>query len=137
MSEGDEAVVRRFYEEMCNGRHNEIAADLFTKSHRLHDPSVPAGEGPAGMAEAVSPYQQGAEGHWRIDDIFSAGDKVVVRWTGTGTHVGDVMEIAPTGRSINVDAISIHRMESGRIGETWQVWDTLGFLRQLGVVQST
>ena len=62
MSEGDEAVVRRFYEEMCNERHNEIAADLFTESVRLHDPSVPAGEGPAGMAEAVSFYQQGVEG---------------------------------------------------------------------------
>ena len=60
-----------------------------------------------------------------------------MRWTGSGTHVGDLMGIAPTGRSIEVDAISIHRMESGRIAETWQVWDTLGFLRQLGVVPST
>jgi predicted ester cyclase len=42
--------------------------------------------------------------------------------------------IAPTGRKIDVSAISIHRMEGGKIAETWEVWDTLGFLQQLGVI---
>jgi predicted ester cyclase len=42
--------------------------------------------------------------------------------------------IPPTGKSIRVEAISIHRMRDGKIAETWEVWDTLGFLQQLGVV---
>jgi predicted ester cyclase len=42
--------------------------------------------------------------------------------------------IPPTGNAVRVDAISIHRMEDGKIAETWEVWDTLGFLQQLGVV---
>jgi hypothetical protein len=33
-----------------------------------------------------------------------------------------------------VDAIAIHRMRGGKIAETWEVWDTLGFLQQIGVV---
>ena len=57
-----------------------------------------------------------------------------MRWTGTGTHVGDVNGIPATNRPIRVDAISIHRIQEGKIAETWEVWDTLGFLRQLGVV---
>ena len=134
MSAADEAVVRRYFEQMCNERKNEIAPELFTPGHRMHDPQVPAGEGPEAMAEVVSVYQQGVGGHWGIEEIFSAGDRVVVRWTGSGTHVGEVNGIPPTGKKIRVDAISVHRMEDGKIAETWEVWDTLGFLQQLGVV---
>jgi steroid delta-isomerase-like uncharacterized protein len=134
MGVSDEAVVRRFYEEMNNGRKNELAEELFTADHVMHDPQVPAERGPRGVAEVVRPYQEAVNGHWSIEDIFSADDKVVVRWVGTGTHVGEINGIPPTGRSVRVDAISIHRMESGKIAETWEVWDTLGFLQQLGVV---
>lgn len=134
MSAADEAVVRRFYEQMCNERKNEIAPEGFAPGHRMHDPQVPAGDGPGAMVDAISAYQQGVDGHWEIEEIFSAGDRVVARWTGTGTHVGDMNDIAPTGNKVNVDAISIHRVQDGKISETWQVWDTLGFLQQLGVV---
>ena len=137
MSASDEAVVRRFYEQMNNERKNELAPELFAADHRMHDPQVPAPDGPDGMVATVSVYQQGVQGHWGIDDIFSSGDKVVVRWTGTGTHVGEVNGIPPTGKKISVDAISIHRMAGGRIAETWEVWDTLGFLQQLGVVPAS
>jgi steroid delta-isomerase-like uncharacterized protein len=88
------------------------------------------------MADVVSVYQEGVNGHWQIEEIFSSGDRVVVRWTGSGTHVGEVNGIPPTGKSVRVDAITIHRMQSGKIAETWEVWDTLGFLQQLGVVPS-
>ena len=137
MSAQDEAVVRRFYEEMNNGR-KEIAGELFTEDHVLNDPQIQAGKGPEGMAETVSTYQKGLDGHWQINELFSSGDKVVVRWTGSGKHVGDVNGIPATGKTIaNISAISIHRMAAGKIAETWEVWDTLGFLQQLGIVPTT
>src|SRR2546423_15173840 len=98
VSRADEEVVRRFYEEMCNGRKNEIAGELFTSGHRMHDPQVPAGEGPQGMADVVSTYQQGVDGHWRIDELFSADDRVFVRWTGSGTHVPAMNGIPAAGQ---------------------------------------
>ncbi len=134
MPASDESVVRRFYEELCNGRQNGIAAELFTDSHRFHDPQISAADGPQGVADTVAVYQNGVDGHWQIEELFSAGDRVVVRWTGSGTHVGEVNGIPPTNKEIRVDAISIHRMEAGKIAETWEVWDTLGFLQQIGVV---
>lgn len=75
MGASEEAVVRRFYEEMNNGRKNELAGELFTDDHVLHDPQVPAGPGPSGVADAVAVYQQGLDGHWQIEEIFSAGDR--------------------------------------------------------------
>ena len=134
MSAANEAVVRRFYEQMNNERKNDLASELFTTDHVLHDPQVPAAPGPQGMADVVSVYQVGVKGHWNIEEIFSSGDRVVVRWTGSGTHVGEVNGIPPTGKSVSVEAISIHRMQNGKIAESWEVWDTLGFLQQLGAV---
>ncbi len=134
MSAANEAVVRRYYEQMCNERKNELAAELFTADHVMHDPQVPTEVGPQGMADTVAAYQRGVDGHWGIEEIFSVDDRVVVRWTGTGTHNGEINGIPPTGKRIRVDAITIHQLRDGKIAETWEVWDTLGFLQQLGVV---
>ena len=135
MSAADEAVVRRFYEEMNNDRKLELAPDLFTSDHKFHDPQIPAvADGPEGVAATVKVYQDGVDGHWQIEEIFSTDDKVVVRWSGSGTHNGDVNGIPATGKKIRVDAIAIHRVAGGKIAETWEVWDTLGFLQQIGVV---
>jgi steroid delta-isomerase-like uncharacterized protein len=137
MSAENEAVVRRYFEQMCNERKNDLADELFTEDHILHDPQVPAGTGPQGMVDVISVYQKGVEGHWAIEELFSAGDKVVVRWTGSGTHVAEVNGIPATGKAIAVDAISIHQVRGGKIAESWEVWDTLGFLQQVGVVPTT
>jgi steroid delta-isomerase-like uncharacterized protein len=136
MSTTDEAVVRRFYEEMCTGKHNEIAGELFTANCQLHDPQIKAGDGPEGMVEVVRTYQDGVDARWDIEDVFSAGEKVVARWTGNGRHIGDVNGIPATGNEVReIEGVSVHRMEGGKIAETWQVWDTYSFLRQLGVTQ--
>src|SRR5438876_7818700 len=129
MSAADEAVVRRFYEEMNNGRKLELAPELFAADHKFHDPQVPGGDGPDAMAAVIKTYQDGVDGRWEIEGIFSAGDRVVVRWTGSGTHVAEINGISPTNKKVRVDAISIHRMAAGKIAETWEVWDTLGFLQ--------
>jgi steroid delta-isomerase-like uncharacterized protein len=134
MGANEEAVVRQLYEEMNNGRKLELAEELFTPDHVFHDPQVPAGPGPQGVADAVRVYQEGLDGHWEIEEMFSAGDRVVVRWTGSGTHNAELNGIPPTGRPIRVDAISVHRMAGEQIAETWEVWDTLGLLQQIGVV---
>ena len=132
----EEALARRFFEEMCNGRRLDIAGEILAPGHQYHDPNSPPAVGPQAMAETVAVYQNGVEGHWEIHDVFSSGDRVCVRWTGTGTHSGDVMGIPPTGAHVEVEALTVLRIENGRIAENWTVWDTLAFLRQIGVVPS-
>ncbi len=129
-----ESIVRSFYEDVLNGRNHALAAELLTADHRYHDPHVEAGTGPAGMLAAVQPYQEGLNGHWTIEDLVVGGDKVTVRWTGSGRHDNEVMGIPPTGKEVAVSAISVHRLENGKIAENWTVWDTLTFLQQIGVV---
>ena len=100
--------MRRFYEEMCNARRNELADELFSADHVLHNPQIPAETGPRGVADVVKVYQDGVKGHWAIEEMHSAGDRVTVRWIGCGTHVGEVNGVPPTGKPILVDAISVH-----------------------------
>lgn len=129
------SLVRRFFDDMCNERRLDLAATLFTADCAFHDPQIPGVKGPAAIAEAVKVYQQGVQGHWQIEDIFASGDdRVTVRWTGSGVHTAEMMGIPPTGRKVRVDAISVFRIAGGKIAESWEVWDTLGFLQQLGVV---
>ena len=134
MSSQNETVVRRFFEDFCSGRHSELAGELVTDDYVSHGPQAPPAEGPQGVIERVGIYQESVDGNWKIDEIFSAGDRVVTRWTGTGTHVGELMGIPATDRPISVEAITIHRLEDGKIAEEWTVWDALGLLQQIGAV---
>ena len=109
MSASDEAVVKRFYNQMCNERKNELAPELFTADHEFHDPQIPGiPPGPEAVAGIVSVYQEAVDGHWQIEEIFSTRNRVVVRWTGSGTHIGEVNGIPPTGRPMDRDCLFAH-----------------------------
>jgi predicted ester cyclase len=66
-------------------------------------------------------------------DLICEGDLAVIAWTGTGTHLGDLMGIPPTGKSATMAGITFNRMEGGRIVERWGNNDQLGFFIQLGL----
>jgi predicted ester cyclase len=132
MSAENEALVRRFFEEFCNRRRAEVADEIVAGDYVSHGPQAPPARGPDGVRARVGLYQDAVDGHWAVEEIFAAGDRVVARWTGTGTHQGELMGIEPTGRPIEVDAISIFRIAGGKIAEEWTVWDALGLLQQVG-----
>jgi steroid delta-isomerase-like uncharacterized protein len=134
MSVENEALVRRFFEEFCNGRRTEVADEIVAGDYVSHGPQAPPAEGPEGVKARVSVYQDSLDGHWDVQEVFSAGDRVVARWSGSGTHEGELMGVAPTGRPIDVDAISVFRIADGKIAEEWTVWDALGLLQQVGAV---
>jgi len=134
MPSDNETLVRRFFEEFCNQRRSDVADELIAEDYVSHGPQAPPAEGPDGVRERVGLYQDSVDGHWNVEEILSAGDRVIARWTGTGTHRGELMGIEPTGMPIAVDAISIFRISDGKIAEEWTVWDALGLLQQVGAV---
>jgi steroid delta-isomerase-like uncharacterized protein len=68
-----------------------------------------------------------------IEDEFADGDRVVIRWRSTGTHLGEFQGLAPTGKTITVSGITISRYADGKIVESWVGFDTQDLMRQLGV----
>lgn len=62
------------------------------------------------------------------------GDTVVVHFTHSGRHTGEIMGLAPTDRTFSYDHIHILRFEDGKAVEHWGVHDHLTFVRQLGAL---
>ena len=128
-------LVRRFFDEMCNQRKLNIADELFASNHEYHDPQNPTPPGPEGMKQVISAYQTAfPDAHWHVVETISADNDIVTRWRGTGTQKMELNGIPPTGKSVDVQGIWIHRFSKDKIAESWNVWDTLGMLQQLGVV---
>ena len=69
-----------------------------------------------------------------IEDMIAEGDKVATRFTDRGTHKGEFMGIAPTGKKVSFTAIGICRITEGKLVEAWVDYDALGLLQQLGAV---
>jgi steroid delta-isomerase-like uncharacterized protein len=69
-----------------------------------------------------------------VEDLIAEGDKVVSRYTARGTHQGETEEFGPpTGRQLEQEGITIHRIEDGKIVEEWSQYDNLSILQQLGL----
>jgi hypothetical protein len=69
-----------------------------------------------------------------VEDLIAEGDMVVARNSVTGTHQGEYMGLAPTGKSVTYNEIFIFRFVDGRIAETWGVVDGFSQMRQLGLL---
>lgn len=133
------AVVRRFFDEVCNGRQLGSAPALFAPQHRYHDPSIPnVADGPAGIVQLdgpVQPYQSAfSDAHWHVEDMVAEGDLVITRWYGTGVQDGALPGIPAAGGQVHVPGVWWQRLANGQIVESWQVWDTLAMLQQLGAI---
>jgi predicted ester cyclase len=69
-----------------------------------------------------------------VNDLFAENDRVAVRWTGEGTHNGELAGISPTGRRIKLTGMTILRIDGGRIVESWTELDMLGLLQEIGAI---
>lgn len=75
--------------------------------------------------------------HETIEDIIAEGDRVWVRITYTGTHRGEFMGLAPTGKKVTSRAVDIYRVVDGKLAEYWNVTDNVGIFRQIGALEVT
>jgi steroid delta-isomerase-like uncharacterized protein len=127
-------IVRRLGVEPWEGNVGVID-ELVAADYVGHDPAQPEMHGPEGIKEFVTTYLAGfPDGKITIDEQLAEGDLVATRWTGRGTHGGELMGIPPTGKQVTVSGITISRVKDGKVVEEWTNWDTLGMLQQLGVV---
>ena len=70
-----------------------------------------------------------------IQRIHELGDTAVVEFIGRGTHNGEMMGIAPTGRAVTIPVCNVMEMRDGKIYAEREYMDMMHMLTQLGVVQ--
>ncbi|CAN5370579.1 hypothetical protein BH11BAC3_BH11BAC3_47970 [soil metagenome] len=69
-----------------------------------------------------------------IVDVFAQGDKLVKQWNFKGKHTGEFFGMPATGKDVNLDGVTIVRMENGKIAEERDYFDNLEFMQQLGSI---
>jgi steroid delta-isomerase-like uncharacterized protein len=136
MSAQNKAVVKRFFESW-NARDLDAFDEIIAPDAVSHDPQDPfAGVGgPEGARRSAEMYHAAySDARFELHEQIAEGDLVVTRWTGKGTHDGELMGVAPTGKWVEVDGIAIDRIADGRIVESWTCFDALGMMQQLGAI---
>ena len=112
--------IRSYFAAVCQDKSPTIVNQYVTDEELKHH---------IALFEAAFPgYQLTA------DEMVSEGETVFVRATFEGTHKGDLMGIAPTGKSVTIPIALTYRIVDGKIVDHWMLADQLSMMQQLGVI---
>ena len=126
MLERNKDVVRRLIAEVLNAGRLDVVDELYA-------PTL------APRAKRwIAPFRASfPDVHMEVVELIAEEDKVVGRFTCSGTHLGAWRGHAPTGRRFEaIDEVYIFRFSDGRIVHAWGLEDTLGRLEQLGLLRA-
>ena len=125
MSEENKAMVRRMVEGINAGDVEGTVDELFAPRAARRVKRL--------FAEFHAAFPD-----WReeIVELVAEGDTVAGRFRCSGTYRGEFLGEAPTGRRMEVEEVFFVRAEGGRFVDFWALEDSLGRLRQLGLIPS-
>lgn len=134
MSLDNKAIVRRLYDEAWNKRKFEVLSQIISPSHALQAPTLSGSSiGPEAYKGQIAWFLAGfPDLHFAVEETVVEKEKVVARWTLSGTHKGKFMGVQATNKKVSVDGITIHYFAGGKIIDSFTNWDALGMMRQLG-----
>ena len=135
MSTDNKAVVRRSIEEAVNTGNLAVIDEITAPGYVYHEPTAGDVKGADGLRRMIAMYRTAfPDLQMTIEDQVAEGDVVVTRWTARGTHKGELMGVAPSGKQVVVAGIVIARFANGKIVEEWENYDALGMMRQIGAI---
>jgi predicted ester cyclase len=131
----NETVVRAFIDRLFSEGDLGAVAEYLAPDFVNHDPPFGTTPDRDGMAAAATIARTGCpDWHSEAHRYICDGDFVVEHFTASGTHRGDLIGVAPTGRTIALKGMHMFRLRDGLIVERWGQVDELGVLAQLGLV---
>lgn len=135
-AEENKALVRRFVEEFWNEGNTATADELMAVDAEIH---MPTGEvvDPDGLKSFAGTFRGSfPDWHSTFEELIAEGDRVAERWTGRGTHRGELQGIPPTGKRVEVPGSVFYRIVGGKIVEFRGQLDMMSLMQQLGVIPS-
>jgi steroid delta-isomerase-like uncharacterized protein len=129
------AIARRWTEDALD-KHDLDLLDEFVAADLVHHAGIFVDEvGRDALKHDLAALLTAfPDAHFTADVVVASGDRAAVRWTGRGTHQGELQGLAPTGKPVVFTGINLYRIACGQIVEGWSEVDALGLLRQLGAV---
>ena len=129
----NKSITRRVYEEGLNQGKFEVPYSEDFVGHGGNATFTHADD----MAEARGWRSAFPDLNITIEKQVAERDLVAVHWTARGTNTGTGNGIPATGRAVQVTGTTLFRMDDGRIAEEWTCANSLGLMRQLGMLQTT
>ena len=131
VEEQNKAIVMQYYEAWYSG-DIEALKEIFSPDYVWH-----ASGQDLSLEETIESLKQQMamipDRTISNEDIIVKGDKVIVRFTFKGTHEGDIEGFPATGLKVESKGIEIVRAENGKVVESWEIFDRLGFMQKLGM----
>jgi steroid delta-isomerase-like uncharacterized protein len=128
---------RTFSEVLLNERSQERRVEILNRivatDYIQHNPLVP--EGRQGLIDFIPViYQAMPDARFTVHDVFATEDRVVTRWTWTGTLTGEgFLGVEPRGQKLEFDVIDVWTVRDGQLYEHWDQFDWPRAFVQLGV----
>ena len=127
------AVVDRLRAEVYNQGDFDVMPEIFAEGYRHGSANGPDAIGIAEGAKRIGGFVTAlADLEWTFDEVIAEGDRVAARWTTRGTHDGDLLGFAPTGKPVEFTGISFFTVRCGKIVEFQTEMDAAGLLEQVG-----
>jgi steroid delta-isomerase-like uncharacterized protein len=134
MSEQNKALVRRFYEEVFNGRNVDAIDDICARDFVDHNAMPGQEPGTQGLKQMFGLYLRAfPDMQATVEEIVAERDLVVTRFTVEATHKGELFGAPPTGKRMRSHGIDMLRIRNDKVAEAWHQGDDVVVLMQLGV----
>ena len=132
-SNDNKSVIRMFIEDVINQGRLERADDVVIEDFVELDPLPGQAQGREGLKGVIRQMRSAfPDIRWTVDEMLAEDDKVLTRFTWSGTHQGAFLGVPATGRRITVKGMVIDRLVAGRMADSRILMDTLGMMQQLG-----
>ena len=132
MSEHNNQVVRRYFEELDHGKAHP--AHICTPDFVFHAAGVPSMDVEATRQFAAMFYAAMSDLMHPVEELIAEGDKVAFRGSYVGTHTGAFMGVPPSGRRVSAVGIGVFRVANGKVAEFWVSPDRMSLMQQMGVL---
>ncbi|MDD9378309.1 ester cyclase [Streptomyces sp. ZAF1911] len=128
-------LVNRFYDEIAMKGDMSVIEEVFAADYHDHDIGNPVDKmGPEGIREDVTTWRSAFDFSFTRDAQMAQDDLVTTLWTWTGTHKGEFMGIAPTGKTCTMTGTTVFRCEDGMVKEGWWHYDAMRLMKDMGAM---
>lgn len=137
-AERNKLAMKRF-EQCINTNDKALAEELIDSTAEF---TTPVSEKPlyggAGYLSVVDLMRKSfSDIRWELVDMAAENDKVAVSWICSGTHDGEFMGLAPTGKKFSFSVMNFYYFNAdGKIINDVAAQGLFGLLNALGLVKN-
>jgi predicted ester cyclase len=136
--DSNKIVARRYLEDFWNGDDPPVIAEIAVADVIGHPTPGETLQGRDILVQRHAGLRRiYGDPRFAVEDLIAEDDKVLLRWSFTGKHIGTIMGVEPAGKQITVGGMNLFQIADGKIVEFWVNADDLGELQQLGAVPTT